>query len=359
MCFCAFLDFFSKHNRSINYVNFSLFSFSILFIFTMISLKGNVEPDYISYLNIFNNTPSLFDFDSKSLSNAKESAYGIEYGILFINGFVKIFTDKYQVLLLVISFINLFLIVKISYFFRECRFFVIFSLVALFYQGLFVQIRFALSCFFLYYSIFLYLNSKDNLLKYTISFFNLFLGALLHNIWVVIVFVPLLLKLKKIIRKYILFIFLATLPFALVDMYGVAEWLVNNFFSRYNVYVLDYNGFNGSPFPYIWRLVLNIVLIKLLFYKESDRYEDLSTVDSLLLSFLFMNLLIWAVGYNFPILYRVSWFFDVGYIFFIISFYRSNFILKKIVFFILFSVYLFYRVYNGMDSYDDFYYDWV
>ncbi|ARD21661.1 EpsG family protein [Shewanella japonica] len=359
LCSTAFLDFFSKNVRALNYLKFSICCFSIVFLFTMLSLKGNIEPDYISYFNIFNNTPSLFDFNADSIAVAKKSAFGIEYGILIINGFVKIFSDRYQLLLLVVAFLNIFLIIKISSFFKECRYFVIFALVALFYQGIFVQIRFALSCFFLYYSILLYLSSRENNLLKVLSIINLFFGAILHNVWVVTIFMPLLLKLKGFIRKYILFLFLATLPLVWVDLFAVAKWIVQNLFPRYNVYILDYDGYKASPLPYFWRLFLNVFLILLLYFKESNRYKEFSNVDSLLLSFLFMNLLIWAVGYNFPILYRVSWFFDIGYVFFIVSFYKSHFMFKKITFFVIFSLYLFYRVYNGMDSYDEFYYDWV
>ncbi|WP_392352680.1 EpsG family protein [Pseudoalteromonas rhizosphaerae] len=355
----AALDFFCKKDKLTTAIKISFSGFGLLFLFYLTAFKGNIDPDYLSYLNIYNNTPPLTSLSEETLAEARDKAYGIEYGILFLIGLIKAIGGSYQLLLIFFASTSIFLIYKLSKTFNRMHYFIVFALVALFYQGVYIQIRFATACFFLYVSVFYYLNKSDDRYNKIKSLFYFIFGALLHNVWVIILFFPIVIKLRDFFVRHIIVLFLLTLPLSFLGATDFISFTIENFLSRYNTYLLEYEDFSGSKFPYYWRLILNLSLFYLLIFREKKIIHEISAVERLLLAFLFLNLASWAVGYNFPILYRVSWFFDVGYIFFILGFSRSQFLFKKIFFFVLFTIYLFYRVNNGMSSFSDFYIDWV
>ncbi len=109
------------------------------------------------------------------------------------------------------------------------------------------------------------------------------------------------------------------------------------------------SGLNSASFP----------LCGLNIYREADLFNNQADLNKFLLIICLLNVSSWAIGYKFPILYRVSWFFDLGYLFYPIIYSQSKYVIKKFIFIIIFMIFLYMRVLNGLDSFDVYYFDFV
>jgi len=226
-------------------------------------------------------------------------------------------------------------------------------LVLIFFQSYFVQIRFASGVFFTILACLYFVDGAK------VKAILIFLVALaFHNIAsLFIVIIPVYYFLRNHIDKY--YIFLPLLLFiATVDVYLIIEFIIENIFPRYLVYLSLSDDLVGNPILFYWRFILYSFLMLLLFFRESDLVKSGTNYELFFKLLLYFNLASWAVGYNFSIFYRISWFFDSGLLYFVFSFNRSRFLYKKILCMLLLTMLFIVRFYASIEDFDSFYFDW-
>ncbi|EMB8479490.1 EpsG family protein [Providencia rettgeri] len=353
--FIFFVNLFFKRQRGTILLESSLFVLGFYSLFLLISFKGNIEPDYYNYKLLFDNGPTLSELNSYTLSQAQLIINGIEPGIILLNSIIKFFGGSYQYSIILINIFNFILILYIAKFFEpKFRYLIITTLCFIFFQGMFIQVRFTLSCLLAYVSFLNFIKSK---------FFHAaicFIIAFLFHTIAIFSFVLILVWLyRNYLYKKIKFLFLIIIPFVFVDPTPVIQFIVDNLSSRYLYYINLYDGITASQFPFFWRLIVNIILITIIFYREPELFNNQADLNKFLLIICLLNVLSWAIGYKFPILYRVSWFFDLGYLFYPIIYSQSKYVIKKFIFIIIFMIFLYMRVLNGLDSFDVYYFDFV
>lgn len=146
VCLLSFFTIFKKN------VFFDFFL--LLVVISFCGLRFFSGADYEPYYFLFKDIPNLFDFSLKDFTY-----YPFEPLFLLINSFVKIFTDKPFLFLFFLSFFSVLSKYIIASKFSDKPALVIFMYLSLFYfSSEFVQIRWALSLSFIFYSIYLYLQ---------------------------------------------------------------------------------------------------------------------------------------------------------------------------------------------------------
>ncbi|MFA0337322.1 EpsG family protein [Vibrio breoganii] len=329
--------------------------FSITLLTLMISLKGNVEPDYITYKILFDSGPSLFELNSDTFSYARTVINGIEPGLIVFNSIVKVFGGTYQHAITIVAVTSSISIIYIaSYFPENRRSIVLLVLMFLFFQGLFIQTRFALSCLLSYVAVIGYLNKR-----YCLALLLLLLAFSFHIIAVFSLVVILVWRFRDVIYRNIFILFLLLIPLTLFDPTAILKTIIETVMPRYVYYLNFYDGASTSPFPFYWRLCFNLMMLLSFYYCDRDVLNNASSLEKLLLIMCLINVASWSIGYNFPILYRVSWFFDFGYIFYPLVLYKMKKWPIRLILTGLFMIFLYFRVVNGLDSYQPYYFDFV
>ncbi|MCG6229912.1 EpsG family protein [Vibrio furnissii] len=349
--------FFDKKNNPELQSAFVLTSSILLFL--LLGFKGNIDPDYDNYRYIFDISPSLYDINSQEFDRAIELSANIEPGIILLNSILKFFGLGYQsfillnAVLLIILAINLARLIDVK---NICT--VLLCVFALYYQGMFVQVRFAL-CLFLIFNAVFYLWKRD-VLK---SVLLLLASSLIHNVYLLsVVFALCFMFRELVVRRYILFLMFA-IVFSRFNFNEIFLNILGTGFDRYNAYVLSYGELghhvSSGAFPFYWRLMFFLVAIFIIFRKFNLIDYNIEDKYKFLFVCVVVNILSWSVGYNTPILYRVSWFFDIGYTVIPLLACRYSSRQQKLALILIFFPYLLYRVSNGLVSLDNFYFDWV
>ena len=174
---CAFCitDFMKKSQ----FILFNRF-FMVLLLTFFCGLRGiNVGPDYINYIEIFEQVPTI-----NNLFQGYDGIHG-ELLYLFINSFIKIFTTDSVFIFLFIAFLTT--LINIYNFNKYSPFFILSVLLYFshFYLNKdFIQIRTALSCAILLFTIPYILNK--NFLKFL---FIVIIASLIHSAAVVMLIV--------------------------------------------------------------------------------------------------------------------------------------------------------------------------
>ena len=346
----------NSHNNEYNKLSLAFIMFSVFALFMLTAFKGDVEPDYYNYRDIFYNAPELSFLNFVTLKKAIDASFGIEPGILLVSSFLKFFGLGYQNLILFFSALNITLSIlicrhigstsilgKITY----LSFFIL-----IFYQSYFVQIRFAAGVFFCYLAFLSFLKGTKKL-----SLLLFFTGVIFHNIAVLFLMLPFFLATKKFWeRNYTILFFSLFVSF--IDFYSILEFLAENFFTRYIYYFSLENDIGGSKIVFYWRFLVYSVLFFMLSFNEAELTKTTSLIEAFLKFCLFMNLLSWAIGYNFSIFYRVAWFFDIGLLYFIFAANRSGLRIKRVSIFFIISTLLMYRSATSIADFTDYQFDW-
>jgi len=334
----------------------SLFLVSILtfWLFLLSSFKGPIEPDYYSYRDIYYLAPDLSYITVEAIKKSMVESYGIEPGIVLISSFLRYFDFEYQSLVVFFSISNICLTYFICKKFpSDIRYLCFVFFILIFFQSYFVQIRFASGVFFTILACLYFIDGS----RFK-AVFLFCMGLLFHNTAsLFLVTLPFFYLLRKQIDKHCLFLPLLLLV-AFIDIHLILKTIIENIFPRYSSYLAISDSFSGSPFLFYWRWCFYSFLIFLLSYKEKHLSKSASLYEVFFKFLLYLNLATWAVGYNFPIFYRVSWFFDAGLLYFVFSYSRSKYLIKKILCFIILYVLFFIRFNDSISDFDSFYFDW-
>ncbi|ACK45985.1 hypothetical protein Sbal223_1478 [Shewanella baltica OS223] len=335
-------------------ISFFLIVASFFCLFILTTFKGPIEPDYYSYRNIFYLSPDFDTINIESIRKSVVASFGIEPGIVLLSSFLRFLGFDYQVLIVFFSILNLYLTFCICKRFpQSIRYISLAFVLSIFFQSYFVQIRFATGVFL---TVIACLNFLEGKVKRAIFIF--ILGLLFHNVASLFIFVlPVYFVFRKLLDRYYLILPLILL-LGLVNVNVLLKFVVESFFSRYLIYLSLADDFNGNPILFYWRWVLYSFLMMLLYFKENNLTKSNCIYESFFKFCLYMNLISWAVGYNFAIFYRVSWFFDIGLLYFVFAYNRSSFIIKKVICFTLLLLLFGYRFISYTADFKDFYFDW-
>ncbi|MDY7891156.1 EpsG family protein [Aeromonas caviae] len=350
------LSYNNSYNKEYNKLPLAFIMFSVFSLFMLTAFKGDVEPDYYNYRDIFYNAPELSFLNYATFEKAVEASFGIEPGILLVSSFLKFLGLDYQNLILFFSVLNITLSILIcrhigsAYILSKITYLSFFILI--FYQSYFVQIRFATGAFFAYLAFFSFLKGTKKL-----SLLLFFLGVLFHNIAVLFLMLPFFLAIKRFWERHNVVLLLA-LFVSFIDFYSLFEFIAENFFTRYTYYFSLANDLEASKTVFYWRFLVYSLLFFMLSINETGLTKSTGLVESFLKFCLFMNLFSWAIGYNFSIFYRVAWFFDVGLLYFIFAANRSSLLVKRLSIFLIVSVLLIYRSAASIADFTDYQFDW-
>jgi hypothetical protein len=195
-----------------------LFITIYLILYTGLRNKG-VGPDDISYYTMFMyKTPLLDEWLFGNFTYDIKELY-MEPGYVFINSFLKIFTDDYRILFLTISFISIGL--AVYNYFSYSKY--IFLTLLLFFVHTFLyrdmnQIRAAIAA-----SISLFLISQIYNREHIKVFFTLFIASTFHIASLVLIFAYIL-SFIKITRKKVIIVYIIAIVFGLI---GVSQIIIN------------------------------------------------------------------------------------------------------------------------------------
>lgn len=204
ICIFCITDFMKKSQ----YILFNRFLIILLFTF-FCGLRGtNVSSDYINYIEIFEQVPTL-----DNLFQGYEGIHG-ELLYLFINSFIKMFTTDSIFVFLCIAFLTAF--INIYYFNKYSPFFILSVLLYFSHSYLykdFTQIRAGLSCAILLFTIPYILNKE--FLKFLII---VSISSLIHSAAIVMIIVYFY-SLVEFSKKRVFIIL------SIVILFSFTEWL--------------------------------------------------------------------------------------------------------------------------------------
>ena len=257
-----------SYNKEYNKLPLAFIMFSVFSLFILTAFKGDIEPDYYNYRDIFYNAPELSFLNFTTLKKAIEASFGIEPGILLVSSFLKFLGLGYQNLILFFSVLNITLSILIcrnigfTYILSKITYLSFFILI--FYQSYFVQIRFATGAFFAYLAFLSFLKGAKKL-----SLLLFFLGVLFHNIAILFLMLPFFLATKRFWeRNYVVLLFALFVSF--IDFYSIFEFIAENFFTRYTYYFSLANDVGGSKIVFYWRFFVYSVLFVMLSVNETE-----------------------------------------------------------------------------------------
>lgn len=348
----AFFDFADNLGRYGRFVFQRLFSFfALLFLAIICAFKGDVDPDYQSYFDIFNLIPSLDDFGSEGWAAAQENTDRLEPAFIAISSIVKYFGGGYRSVLIIFSIIFFFLtLFSRDVWGKEGKYVALFVLVASYYSAYFTQIRFLAASLLCYLVLFFYTNNKRLL-----ALILMLLAVLFHNASWLMLLPFFLFRFRETISNRPFLLVMVSIPFAFFSILPLFEYLGSSVFLRYGAYVEIKDEFLGSSWNYYWRLLFVLFFLGLLRFREKNLFLLATAFEKMLFVCVLLGLYIWAVGHDIPILYRAAWFFDWGYLFFVAAFMRSKHGWKKMIFFLCMFVYLGVRVNRGLDGLEPYY----
>lgn len=242
ICIFCITDFMKKSQ----YILFNRFLIILLFTF-FCGLRGtNVSSDYINYIEIFEQVPTL-----DNLFQGYEGIHG-ELLYLFINSFIKMFTTDSIFVFLCIAFLTAF--INIYYFNKYSPFFILSVLLYFSHSYLykdFTQIRAGLSCAILLFTIPYILNKE--FLKFLII---VSISSLIHSAAIVMIIVYFY-SLVEFSKKRVFIIL------SIVILFSFTEWLhlTLEILASYQILPYSVSLYIGSQYDYSLGL-LNPVTIK-------------------------------------------------------------------------------------------------
>lgn len=327
---------------------------SMYTLFILTAFKGGIEPDYYSYRDVFYNAPNLSSMTFHSLKKSIDASYGIEPGIVIISSFFKFFGFGYQALIIFFSLINIALIFfACKYLDLSIRYLSLSILFLVFYQSFFVQIRFSSGVFLTLLACFSYLCERK---KSAILFF--ITGLTIHNISSLFLFIIPALKITRKALNWHWVILFCALLVSYVDFIYVFKFISEYFFPRYAVYFTPLESVNNNKILFYWRWIVYCLLFGIIFFKEWYISKPKDVYEEFFKFCLFMNLFSWSIGYELPIFYRVSWFFDVGLLYFVLAASRSKYLIKRIIIISFLISLLLYRVIVAVSDFSAYRFDW-
>lgn len=303
-----------------------------LYLFLIISFKGDVDLDYVSYKILLENAPKISDGLNGIHSYSNE--YSFEIGLTLLNIFLNTFNVGLYGFYGFIAFFSIYAIYNISVIRNQSNCLFVFCLLYVFsFIGLWVQVRYGLACLISLLAIIYFFEGKVKK-----SIFLILFSMMFHKITLSL-FIPFFLYFlfNKIgfKKKYILFLLVIFSGLLYVDFSIFLKMILIFFNDRYDVYSSEDAG---SKLSYFTRLIFLFIMLMLV----KKNISDIKNIDKFLVSMVVSSVLIFVFATQITILYRLGVFFELGYIFFLKrTLYGSKFNYNAGVFVIFLM--LFYR----------------
>ncbi|HBU6575562.1 TPA: EpsG family protein [Citrobacter amalonaticus] len=317
----------------------------LLIIFILTGFKGNIDPDYQNYLFYYNVIPKYEDLNTLNLEAIKNITSNVELSVIYGMAFLKSFGLGFQYYYILSALIIVILISKVASYFigKECI--VGLVLYCFYIQPFFIQVRFfggalcGIICILEFYA-----RNKINI-KVMLYFL---IGLFLHT--VVVFAIPLLLGkyIYAIVRKHLLLVFLLPTLFSIINIDSILQYtpMISDRYVNY-LNAASSQKELGSIFSFLIRECIAIFLI--IMFALSNRYSaevlcETKQSKPMILVLLAM-LCVWALAWQFGMLYRVALMFELGWLLFLIqrkktfSFYSSWGVLLP---------YMIFRLYIGL-----------
>lgn len=294
-----------------------IFIFNFLFLFFVVSLRNGIGPDYEQYKELF--------FIAKDLSKVTLEDFflqenNIELGYLFLESFIKLFTDDFSVFIIfynLILFSILFLgISRTKYF--NIQLFLFFSLFHIYYIS---GHRQAMAMVIFLYNIHNLINK--NFIRFL---FFTFIAMLFHTSSIFFILFYFISKIN-LNKKMVLSLLILSLLFIKFDIIAtIIEFAYINFkdisyiFSRVHFYY--FNQYGGEPvnlFNYIRVFIMGILGI---YFYEKVNYK---------LSYLIIIYAItfFCLSYAAPIAFRIADCFLIGILYYMSELFNNLTIKEK------------------------------
>lgn len=254
------------------YSNFLFFS-NIIFLFFISTLRYGVGADYFQYVEHFNEAISLLHVDTNYFI---DNEHDIEYGYLFLESFIKLFTNSYTAFLFFYNFIMFFFLVKGIKNFKNIniQLFLFFCFIFLHYSM--NAYRQAIAMVIFYYSIKFILERK--FCQYLLC---ILLACMFHKVSILLIPVYFVVNVRFNVISIFIVIFFCFL-FSYLDLMSKFLVLLGNIFddislirrvNHYYFYKHDPN-LNIGALAYIQRFFL-VFLVIIYIHKLDYRISNL------------------------------------------------------------------------------------
>lgn len=296
--------------------------FCCLSLFILIGFKGEVDKDYLNYLDLFELAPKFSNnFFDEFINYYNEANF--EFGFLLLNSICKSLNFGFGVIYLFFSFFSCLAIFYICNLISTNKFFVFIFLYMASFLGLWVQVRFGMASLLAMLAAILWVNKK-----FYVPILLIFFAVSFHwSVLAVIFPLSLYFLIDRGIfsrRWVVLFVIGISFLFVFIDVKSNLMLLLNVFASRYDAYT-DTGNDGGGALIYYYRLFVLLVLLYLtdqLSISDNDTSLDHSSL--ILFSFSLTSLFFWSLAWQLEILYRIGVFLELGYCFFLLRFRYIN-----------------------------------
>lgn len=342
------LAFISNKNRILDRI---LIAIICIFLITVISIKGEIDKDYVNYLYLFENS-SKFQ-GNLSLKDLLANYTGLEIGFNILNRLIKTLELNVQYIYGFFSLSSAFFIYKICDNFKSANKLLVFLVLYVqTFLGLWVQIRYGLASLAIILALILYSQKKYKLFLILIAFSALF-HSITFSIFLIIFFYKIVVKLK-LNKTYIYLILLGLSPLLFIDL----SKYIGNLLVIANARYIDYTENNeGSINSYFIRLLYFFILCSLSINPLKANTLKHRQIELILYSMSILSVIIFLFAFQVTILYRVGVICELGYLYFIMkTSYQSkeNYIMAIGII----VIFLFYRIslsFNELDVYKTFF----
>lgn len=294
--------------------------FCCLSLFILVGFKGEVDKDYLNYLDLFELAPKFSsNFFDEFINYYNEANF--EFGFLLLNSICTSLDLGFGVVYLFFSFFSCLAIFHICNLISTNKFFVFIFLYMASFLGLWVQVRFGMASLLAMLAAIFWVNKK-----FYVSILLIIFAVSFHwSVLAVIFPLSLYFLIDRGIfsqRSIVLFVISISFLFVFIDVKSNLMLLLNLFASRYDSYT-DSGG--GGALIYYYRLLVLLVLLHLtdqLSISDNDTSLDHSSL--ILFCFCLVSLFFWSLAWQLEILYRIGVFLEFGYCFFLIRFRYIN-----------------------------------
>lgn len=281
--------------------------------FALVAFRGPVDPDYHTYIRIYELAPSLLEGWGPLVEYYR--LISMEPAFIALNVWLKTLDAGYRWILVFYAFASVGFMALLCRHVPANPFFTFAFLYASSFVGLWIQIRFGAACLGVLLAAVLYARQY-----HWLSLGTLLVATLFHAVaWTAVLAWLLfaLMSLRGMSRPVVIglaaagFVVISFIQFA--DLLALLLVTINE---RYEAYAGSATGSRLSFF-------VRIAVFGLLFALIDKAYLRFASCR-LMLAFAFCTLLVWAFAWQIEILYRLGVLFELGFCFFLVPAIYAN-----------------------------------
>ncbi|EEV9917377.1 EpsG family protein [Escherichia coli] len=319
----------------------------LLFVMILTGFKGYIDPDYVNYKFYFDLIPEFRYLDSANLSRIKLLTSDVELSVIYGMTILKSLGLGFQYYYIFTSLFFVFLIARLSSYFKGYECIVGLVIYCFYIQPLFIQVRYlvgvlcGLICLMDVY--------KNNKVTFR-SLIYFFVGFLFHKVIIFIIPLVLLRFIWKYVARHLFIAFLLPCLFIIIPIDSVLQYtsLISDRYVNYLVSSSEQKEL-GSVLSFIVREVLAVAMLLLLFMANNYSFDKITQTkqSNVLIMILLAMLSTWALAWQFGMLYRIALLFEFGWVFFLIQ--KNERSINFAIFLILF-MYMIIRLVTGLSE---------